>query len=336
MIKLQKNQEAKSYRLNAQHLFLTYSRCPLDRDFALKQLVIKTKHFLSADIDNYCVAQELHQDGGKHLHMYLQMSKKINTVSAHKIFNLDDELGNTYSGNYQGCRDRERVLNYCVKCDKNILSNFNVPEYLESMVNHTKRNKNRREYENLMELGPHKLVKTGDIHYSKLKAAMEAQALMNQYEEMMEEAKKEDLPSRLETNWPNITFNIDLDLKQCHLWIYSSGSNKGKTTFLLSLMKKYRCYWYNIGENFQESIHPQTEVILFDEFKGGVPITTLNLICDGTYKFPQKGKAPILLRQKPLVIVCSNFSISETYQNSKVDNLQSRFQEISLDMISSF
>ncbi|AXH79314.1 MAG: Rep [Circular genetic element sp.] len=40
--------------------------------------------------------------------------------------------------------------------------------------------------------------------------------------------------------------------KRKHVWIWSSGPNKGKTTgFLKPLDTNYRCSWYNYNESFQ-------------------------------------------------------------------------------------
>lgn len=70
---------------------------------------------MGATILEYLVAREQHTDGHWHLHAYLKLSKKINTVDPH-IFDFEDEdTEQMYHGNYQGARSDIDVIKYCVK-----------------------------------------------------------------------------------------------------------------------------------------------------------------------------------------------------------------------------
>lgn len=63
-----------AFKLQAKHLFLTYSQCELELDVIYNHLInIRTG---SAYVRRLCVAQEQHQDEGKHFHVYLEFSDK--------------------------------------------------------------------------------------------------------------------------------------------------------------------------------------------------------------------------------------------------------------------
>ena len=71
--------EPNSFRVNAKALFLTYSRCPLSRQFVLDKL--KSLHF---NLIYIRVAKELHSDGTPHLHCLLQFEQAISITNKRK------------------------------------------------------------------------------------------------------------------------------------------------------------------------------------------------------------------------------------------------------------
>ena len=61
------------FRFQAQSVFLTYPRCTLSKEDVLVQLRgIRP-------IKEYCIAEEMHQDGYPHIHAYVQFLSKLNT-----------------------------------------------------------------------------------------------------------------------------------------------------------------------------------------------------------------------------------------------------------------
>jgi hypothetical protein len=93
----------QTYRLQGNHLFLSYPRCTLTHEQALNALNKK------AHIDQYVIAIEPHEDGYPHIHAYLKLTKRCNYSSARC---LDIE---GYHGNYQKCKNNEAVKRYCKK-----------------------------------------------------------------------------------------------------------------------------------------------------------------------------------------------------------------------------
>lgn len=76
---------------------------------------------LELDFEDYVIAQEMHEDGTPHLHIWLQAreKKKFNIRDATKLDLLE------HHGNYQAARNQSAVLKYVTKDGKWI---SNLPE----------------------------------------------------------------------------------------------------------------------------------------------------------------------------------------------------------------
>ena len=101
--------------------------------------------------------------------------------------------------------------------------------------------------------------------------------------------------------------------KRRHYWVWSSGPNFGKTTWLKWLSDRFRCSWYNTSEGFQSDIREDTQFLLFDEYSGGKVLksTQLNQMCDGTYIYPSREGEELLFKNP------SSLSLAtETRRNS--------------------
>lgn len=160
--------------------------------------------------------------------------------------------------------------------------------------------------------------------YKKLKSDVEA------YQEDSKVDERDDLPNELPNPWGKRMF-VDLDNKKCHYWVYSKEPNRGKTTaFLEPLFKDYRCCWKDQTEPYW-TINKQTEVIIFDEVKkGDFRAQKLNMIANGHAEFRIFQGGNLVLGYKPLVVICSNYSIDEVFPfENKL--IHSRFIEVNVD-----
>lgn len=102
------------FRLSSKSVFLTYPKCKMSKENALKSLKSKKEPTY------ICVSHEKHEDNTDHLHALIQYSDKFVTYNA-KYFDLEDEDDAiAYHGNYQGAKDASNVLNY-IKKDKDFL-----------------------------------------------------------------------------------------------------------------------------------------------------------------------------------------------------------------------
>jgi len=311
------------FRLNSLKLFLTYPQSKLGRQGVVDGLT----SFFKENICYYVVSEEEHKEDeeqGLHQHVYLILNKKCDIRNA-KALDINGQ-----HGNYLTMKKQEECLQYVTKEDKEPLSNFDWKSTLMQMKNHKRRSHNLEQYEELMREGPLKMVKTGSINYMNY---MKAKAT---YQEIKEDERLEndpriDLDSRLENSW-GLKLFVDLDKKCCHFWIWSEQPNKGKTTFLISLMEKYKAVLFNPLEKYQDQIKRDTQLILFDEMRGGtIKISELNQICDGTGVFCQKGRNSTKLDSKPLVIVMSNMPWTDIYKEKLHPLIQARFISFCLD-----
>lgn len=98
------------FRVQAARFFLTVPKCPLEKEDALAQW----KQAFGAEITEYIVCRELHEDGDPHLHAYLRYKRKVNCTNP-KSFNLKAEDGTEYQVNIQACRSSKAVKEYVAK-----------------------------------------------------------------------------------------------------------------------------------------------------------------------------------------------------------------------------
>jgi len=96
------------YRLQSRKIFLTYSQCQINKDdlCAHIQTLLPIKHII--------VASENHQDGGEHIHVYLESETRPN-IRDHRYFDFQN-----YHPNIQGCRNPDLVQKYVRKDDNYI------------------------------------------------------------------------------------------------------------------------------------------------------------------------------------------------------------------------
>lgn len=106
-----------TFRLSGKQLFLTYPKCDLSPAEAVDQLtsLLPCSHWIAA--------QELHEDGSKHLHVYLRLQRKANVRNVN-FLDLQKN-SSTWHGNYQTCRSAVAVQKY-VRKEGNFVSNMPV------------------------------------------------------------------------------------------------------------------------------------------------------------------------------------------------------------------
>jgi hypothetical protein len=97
------------FRLSAKSVFLTYPKCKMSKESALKQLKLKKESTY------ICVSHEKHEDNTDHLHALVQYDDKLVTTRADYFDLEDEEDAIAYHGNYQGAKDASNVLKYVQK-----------------------------------------------------------------------------------------------------------------------------------------------------------------------------------------------------------------------------
>lgn len=109
--------EEPRFNFHAKSIFLTYAQCTLDLDTALAKL---QEIF---DIEEYCVATELHSDGQPHLHAYLKFTRKIHK----RVPTFADMYG--YHPNITSPRSFKAVIKYVQK-DGNYIASPGIEKML--------------------------------------------------------------------------------------------------------------------------------------------------------------------------------------------------------------
>jgi hypothetical protein len=113
-------------------LFLTYSRCPLEPEEALRQL----RDVKGIPMDSWIAAQETHVSGDKHLHIYLGRNlQRYYLRNAETRLDLyDPATGQTYHGEYEVCRSPRGTGAYLLKEGIKVVSSF-TPDQLQLIKN---------------------------------------------------------------------------------------------------------------------------------------------------------------------------------------------------------
>lgn len=302
------------FRLQGKTFFLTYPRCPDNWTKEAVKLALDEKDFGPAA--EYVVGKEQHADGTPHFHVFLRYNNRLDT-SNQRYFDIYER-----HGKYEVARRQRAAIQYCKK-DGDFISN--IPGDDPAKPDKTTKNKNLLEM--ALKQGPQKVLEEGLI---SLKEYVWFNNGLELYKKQAVVDEREDLPTRLPNTW-DLDLIINLDVKKCHYWIWSDQPNKGKTTFLLELQKKYRVEGWNLFENFQSTITQSTEVIYFDEFRGQVKISLLNALCDGTLQIPRKGLPSLKIDTKPLIIICGNLPPEKCYKEHLQQYIEARFNIICLN-----
>lgn len=302
----------KPFRISAAKLFLTYSQCDCTRQEIKTHLEV-----VGGKMREWIIAREHHKDNKPHIHAVVHYETKFESRNV-KVFD--------YQGHHPNIATLKTKADFVRTCDYLMKEDVEVLKQLEG---NTREERNKAIYDELMKVGPDKLMMEGKIHpfqYSGYKRTyLEHKATITIDE-------REDLPVELENPWTT-PFKVDNDLKKCHLWIYSHRPNQGKTTWGDQLTQKYRAEFYHYSEIFQSQITPRTEMIIMDEFRGQLKVYQLNQICDGKNYFTKKGQPNFKLENKPIVVVLSNKMICEVYKKElDVELVYARFTEIEANL----
>lgn len=101
-----------TFRLQAKNFLLTYSQCDKSKEELLEFLQTK------GCVNEYCIGQEHHQDGGLHLHAWVSYKEKIRTSDS-RYFDMGE-----FHPNIVRARSKKGSIEYCSKDDPEPLKKF--------------------------------------------------------------------------------------------------------------------------------------------------------------------------------------------------------------------
>lgn len=105
---------ASNFDLHAKRVFLTYSQCGETTKEELRDFL-----HLELGIPWYIIGYETHEDGGKHLHAYIEFTEQ-KRIRNQRYFDFHD-----VHPNIQGVRNPTRCQAYCIK-DGDYIANMSV------------------------------------------------------------------------------------------------------------------------------------------------------------------------------------------------------------------
>lgn len=301
------------FRMSGKHYFLTFPRCPVDKQLAYD-------FFMEKHHPEYLLcAHETHADGSPHLHVYLKLCSR-KEIRDSQYFDLVIAT-DRYHGNYQTCRSPSAVQKYARK-EGDYVANYDVNSKIP------KKDKMRTVAEQIV-LGKRRLFDLALEDPELLLGYSRLQQDINCFDRDVQASRVSQLPPFLPNPWGRC-LPSKKSAKKRHFWIYSTRPNLGKSfLFAKPLCDEYGAV-VQAGDFSYWAVSRGTNCIILDEYNTALlKYSALNSMCDGTYAF-RVFHGGVLRLDSPLIIVLSNQSISTLYPFMQ-DLLYARFIEIKLD-----
>jgi len=285
------------FRLRAKQLFLTY---PQANDINEDDIL----HILNRDgAPIYAlIAREQHQDGNFHFHCFVDYAN-IRDIRDERYFDCSGHHPNT-----QGVRNRRAVISYCKK-------QGSFTEFGTDSTEATKKEQIAA-IASIEELT--QAVNRGLLHwkgYSRLR--LDLSTFLRDQHALNTKNSLDMHQLRLNscTIGECITFQFTMKFKAKQLYIFGPP-NTGKTSLLQQYNEATLFYAPNNNDwnGFNEDIH---KIIVFDEFHGQVPLSTMLQVLQGTkIRLNTKGGS-IDKTKNCMCIILSNVAPQRCYTNSE-------------------
>lgn len=334
------------FRFKAKSVFLTYPQCPIPKEHALTLLRTKLGE---AEGTHYLIAQETHQDGHFHLHVFIERHTVIDTLNE-RHFDLEWEDNVIFHPNITAPRNKPDVIKYITKSDTAPLK---WPETWDYEVAPKRKGKwaeatplllQGQDAKTLLKSMPDFVL--GNLQ--KVQQAVTFVANIRQQESLppLDRFLTWELPADL-ANEPNIAFqtvwnelkdnlaNKGFGRKQLYL---HGPTGIGKSTFVLHLLMCVRTYMIPNEDFYCHWDNDLYDLSVMEEFKGQKTIQWLNQWLDGAHFYVKKKGIPGLLKTNPIpTILISNFDIngSDVYPNmqesTSIATLRRRLRVLPVD-----
>lgn len=307
------------FRLQAKNLFLTWPQCEAAKEDVLQ----KIKEKWSTTLEFAVVSKEEHADGSPHLHAAIALKQKYRCRDSSDL----DSLANSH-GNYQSARSMRNTVKYVTKDGDFIAHGVNVSTYLDAAKT-KKSTKASVIATQIMEGVEIRQLLQEDPGYvmANLQKIQKFQLLVRSLGQAPTITwAKLNLPPSLSPallklgNWMNSNLNQTRRLRQKQL-LLSSPPGLGKTTLVEKLINYFHVYPHVGGKWFDGFDDATHDLIVFDEFVGGVPMTVMNKVLDGQRcTLEIKGASIWKIRKQPVMIL-TNKTYDNLYTGEKVDEV---------------
>lgn len=308
--------ENNKFHLQAKRYFLTFPKCTLDKTMVLEFLV--SQH----EVHQAIVAEEKHEDGSPHLHVYLtyEKAKRISRADYFDIGNPEnpDEI---FHPNIQSVKNMKECVKYITKEDKEPAQhNISFKDILAG-----KSSKFAVIAQSVMD-GKSLL----QINETDPGFVLQHKRKLEEYQVWvtMKKPRLDLLP------WPKVPvpafgsehqlatwlnanmFHPARPIKSPQLYLFSPP-NCGKTTLVTWLSRFCRIYYMPLLEDFYDFYDDDSyDLVVIDEFKGQKQIQFLNQWLDGQICTVRvKGGQRLKTRNLPCIIL-SNWALPDVYSGA--------------------
>ena len=325
--------KVKSFRINSKTIFLTFPQYEGTMDHI--QMMAKVKQFVTNKLRRCLieaiVCKEAHKKGedgeemGVHFHIACKLDRAVNVINP----NYFDELTGKH-GDYRSCKNWNNALVYCAKTGPSNYVTFPEDLDVKAIENAVKGKKDTTfiRFANKIQAG--ETIK--EINEENPGFVMQHSKKILEYQRLVETFKEKKLPE-----WPSVVVplfkkhkhnteiakwlneNIKRERvhKQRQLYIWGP-TNMRKTSMIFELEKYLKVYWVPDDNDWYDGYNDSYDLIVFDEFVGQKPIHFMNGISEGKpFPMRQRNLAPIMKRKNIPIIVLSNVSITELYQEQR-------------------
>lgn len=331
---------SKTFRLQCKSIFITFPQCETEPQIALERIKAsdKTKHCKAV------IAQENHQDGNKHLHLYLEFPKSFN-IRDSKYFDFICAK----HGNLQKVKCKEAVLAYVTKENRWISHEIDVPGILqawkikgEKKRKRENQTKSHKIYEYLKNGSSYQdLLKNDELGSFLVLHSAKVQKIAHEFRMMQEKEKREqEKPKYLHFIMNDMEYDMlaNLPFKSKQFWIWGPP-NTGKSTFIRKLEESgLNGFQIPTNGDFARWDDSQWDFAYIDEFKGQLTIQFLNEFLQGS-KMYLSGKYVIggAMKNKNVpVFILSNYTPEEVYHKKTSRDLEPLLTRLRVIELKSF
>lgn len=330
----------KKFRLQCKSIFITFPQTETTPEIALERLLANPKTHNCQVV----IAQENHQDGNKHLHLYVEFPKSTN-IRDKAYF---DFICNKH-GNLQKVKCKEAVLAYITKENRWISHEIDVPTVLqawkvkgEKKRKREKQTKSHKIYEYLKGGSTYQdLLKNDELGSFLVLHSQKVQRLAHEFQKLQEKEKRNaEKPKYLHFVLNDMEYDMlaNLPFKSKQFWIWGPP-NVGKSTFIMK-MEQAGLHGYQIPTNgdFARWDDDHWDFAYIDEFKGQLTIQFLNEFLQGS-KMYLNGKYVVggTVKNKNLpVFILSNYLPEEVYHKKSSRDLEPLLARLKVIKLESF
>lgn len=305
--------KTSKFNLQGKRFFLTFPQCPVAPELAQERL----KEKYGDSLKWYLLAQELHQDGEKHLHIGLEMKETFRT----KRSDVFDFIGEKH-GNYQTMKNMRKCVEYITKGGVFLACGIDVDavkkkqngatlSVAQAVVNGKSLEELNQEFPGFVMMNKRKI--EDYISWIQRQNLKKQKQIWNEFPagDIMD---MDNISDRQIAIWLNENIRKPRKFKQKNLYIWGPP-NMGKSSLITRLSQYLSIYVIPRDEDFYDGFENDVfDLAVLDEAKSTKTMQWLNQWLDGqVMTLRQKGKQYVKTQNIPTIIL-SNYKIEDNYK----------------------